>query len=279
MQQTGLVLEGGGMRGIYSAGVLEFFMENNLYFPYVIGVSAGACMAASYVSRQPGRNKIVNIDYADHPDYISFKNWLFKKQLFGMDLIFDAIPNQHEPFDYDTFFQRTETFVIGTTDCHTGNSVYFDHFHSNGEILTALKASSSIPYMAPIVQLGNYDLLDGGISDPIPLKKSIHDGQEKNVVILTKNEGYRKTKPRLNSLLKWTYKSYPGLKKAIMNRHHNYNQTLDEIAQSPDTFVIQPSEPLEVSRIERSKEKLQHLHDMGYRDAERLYPKLKAFLE
>ncbi|MDR2994393.1 MAG: patatin family protein, partial [Bacillus cereus] len=126
LENTGLVLEGGGMRGVYTGGILEYFMEQDLYFPYVIGVSAGACHAASYLSRQRNRNKTVNIDYASHPKYLSYKNLWRKRQLFDMDFIFHEIPEKHVPFDFETYFNSPERFLVGTTDCETGEPVYFE---------------------------------------------------------------------------------------------------------------------------------------------------------
>ncbi len=152
MKDVGLVLEGGGMRGVYTAGILEYFMEQNIYFPYVIGVSAGACMAASYLSRQMGRNRTVNIDFVNHPNYLSFRNFLRNKQLFGMDFIFDEIPNKHVPYDYESFYQSKEEFVVGTTDCESGQPVYFKKDDYGNDMLKIIRASSSLPFVAPIIE-------------------------------------------------------------------------------------------------------------------------------
>lgn len=194
MVSSGLVLEGGGMRGVYTAGVLEYFMEKELYFPYVIGVSAGACMGASYVSRQKGRNKTVNIEYVSHPQYLSLGNYIRHKQLFGMDFIFDEIPNKLVPFHYDAFLKSDQTFKVGTTDCVTGEAVYYEKNDVEMDILTLLRASSSLPFIAPMIEYKGRKLLDGGIADSIPVKKSEEDGNVRNVVILTRNADYRKKK-------------------------------------------------------------------------------------
>src|SRR5690625_2786952 len=203
MVDAGLVLEGGGMRGLYTAGVLEYFMEQNLYFPYNIGVSAGACMAASYLSRQKGRNKKVNIGFIEDKRYISFSNLIKDREVFGMDFIFDEIPNRLVPFDMDTFYENSEEFVIGTTDCETGKPVYYDKTNHGEDLVLLLRASSSLPFVSSSVEYKGRHLLDGGIVDPIPIKKAQQDGFEKNVINLTKKEGTYKRLSKLKSLYKY----------------------------------------------------------------------------
>lgn len=281
MERTGLVLEGGGMRGVYTAGVLEYFLEEDLILPYVIGVSAGACNAASYLSRQKGRNKKVNIEYAGRPEYISYRNLVRKKELFGMDFIFNEIPNKLEPYDYDTFYSGKEEFVIGTTDCETGESVFFGRDEYGRDVLTALRASSSLPYMAPIINFKGKKLLDGGISDPIPIKKSEQSGNMKNIVILTRNADYRKKKAAIPWFLKRPYRQYPNLVGAMENRYSVYNDTLDYIQsqeKAGKTFIIRPSVPLEVGRVERSGAKLTKLYHQGYEDAKKHYEALLSWM-
>ncbi|MCD7036136.1 patatin family protein [Metabacillus sp. GX 13764] len=281
MNSTGLVLEGGGMRGVYTAGVLEYFMEKDLYIPYVIGVSAGACIAASYLSRQKGRNRTVNIDYARDPQYLSFQNFIKKRQLFGMDFIFDQIPNKLVPFDFTAFMQSPETFLVGTTDCYTGKPMYFDKETYGSDILTILRASSSLPFISPVVPYQNKQLLDGGITDSIPIKKSIDDGNSKNVLILTRNAGYIKKKPRMDWLMRRTFRQFPNLVSAILNRYSMYNDTMafiEEQEKAGKAFVIRPAEPLEMDRIERNPAKLEKLYEQGKRDAEKTYGSLVTWL-
>lgn len=282
MKGTGLVLEGGGMRGVYTAGVLDYFMDKDIYFPYVIGVSAGACNAASYLSRQRGRNRIVNVDYVRHPEYISYKNLLLKRKgLFGMDFIFDEIPNKHEPFDFEAFSNATERLVIGTTDTVTGIPVYFEKADHNENILTVLRASASLPLMAPIIEYKGNKLLDGGIADPIPIHKSRADGNHRNVIILTQNEGYRKSKTKMEWLAKKIYNVHPGMAHVMLNRYQHYNQTLDEIEEMErrnEVFVIRPKQKLEVGRAERNPIKLNALYERGIEDAMNVYEELENFL-
>lgn len=281
MEQIGLVLEGGGMRGVYTAGLLDFFMEEGLYFPYVIGVSAGACNATSYISRQKGRNKIVNIDYIKDPRYISYRNLLKEKSLFGMDFIFDEIPNRLTPFDYDRFYSSEQRFVITTTDCHTGKPVYFEK-HSCSNILSVLRASSSLPFLAQPVEYEGFTLLDGGVSDPIPVKKSIEDGNLRNVIVLTRNKGYRKKPFKMKLLARKMYPDYECLVGSLFRRHEVYNETLDYIEKLESenkAFVFRPSSPIKVSRIEKDRKKLDSLYEMGYEDAKRSICKLKEWMD
>ncbi|WP_404432576.1 patatin family protein [Sutcliffiella horikoshii] len=280
MLNSGLVLEGGGMRGVYTAGILEYFMEKDLYFPYVIGVSAGACMAASYLSRQPGRNKKVNIDFVGDPRYLSYRNFWKKRQMFDMDFLFDEIPNKLVPYDYETFLNRTEQFVVVTTDCLTGEPIYYNMDHHGEDMLQLIRASSSLPFVAPSVAYQDRMLLDGGIIDPIPLKKAQKDGFEKNVVILTKPVGYKKKASRFSSLFK--YKQYPIISERLQTRYKLYNETLDYVEEAKDigsTFVFQPSKPLPVGRMERNKDRLQALYELGYEDAKNNYKALQEFLQ
>lgn len=268
--KAGLVLEGGGMRGVYTAGVLEYFLEQEIFFPYVIGVSAGAAMAASYLSKQKGRNKTVNIGFVKDPRYLSWKNYFKFRQLFGMDFIFDEIPNKLVPFNYEDFYKNESEFVVGTTDCLTGEPVYLKKEDYGKEMLEAIKASSSLPFVAPEIHFKNRILLDGGISDPIPLRKSQQDGNKRNVVILTRNEGYLKKPSRYHFLVKRKYPEYTGLQKALADRYRKYNETVSYLADEEkrdNALVIRPTKPLDVGRIERNPVKLEKLYIQGYKDA------------
>ncbi|MBM7659625.1 putative patatin/cPLA2 family phospholipase [Bacillus mesophilus] len=274
MTQAGLVLEGGGMRGVYTAGVLEYFLEKDLYFPYNIGVSAGACNAVSYLSRQKDRNRKVNIDYIHNPSYLSLRNYIKKRELFGMDFIFDEIPNKLVPFDYEAFYKAEESFEVGTTDCVTGEPVYYNKHQHGKDMLMILRASSSLPFAAPIVEFDQRCLLDGGISDPIPIKRAEEVGFEKNVVILTRNKGYQKKPSRQSWISSRLYKNYPGLLKSMDNRADFYNETLQYIYDQEEqgkVFIIQPSKPLKVGRVERNQNRLTQLFNEGYEDGKNLY--------
>lgn len=279
MENVGLVLEGGGMRGLYTCGVLEYFMENDLYFNYIIGVSAGACNAASYISRQKGRNEKISIGYVKDWRYMSLKNLLREKSFFGMNFIFDEIPNKHVLFDYETFYNADCNFLIGVTDCKTGEPLYLNK-EDIDEKFYALRATASLPLISPIVKFKNHEFLDGGISDSIPIAKSIEDGNNKNIIILTRNKEYRKSPMKYSGLIKHKYKKYPLLIKSIMNRYKHYNDTLDyieELEAQGKVIVIRPSEELNVGRLERDPEKLNALFKNGYEDAKNTYEKIIKF--
>ncbi|MCT2534337.1 patatin family protein [Aquibacillus koreensis] len=281
MEQTGLILEGGGMRGAYTAGVLDFFHDQDLFFPYVVGSSAGACNGSSYMAKQRGRNYKVLVEYGDHPEYISYTRALRKKELFGMDFLFDTLPNKLVPFDYKEFMVKNSKFVVSATDANSGEAVYYDRFATKQDLMTVVRASSSIPMFAPLVTYNGRNLMDGGIADPIPILPSIREGNTKHVVVLTRNEGYLKKPFKFGWLMKRMYKDYPGLVRSVENRSMIYNntiETLTEMERRNEVFIIRPNQPLEVSRIERNKEKLAALYHQGYQDAEQLGDKLFAFL-
>ena len=281
MENVGLVLDGGGMRGLYTCGALELFMEKNLYFNYIIGVSAGACNAVSYISKQKGRNKKVNIDYCRNWKYMSFRNLLFGKSFIGMDFIFDEIPNKHVKFDYDTFFKSNCKFLVGVTDCKTGDPLYLNKEDLNDKF-DALRATSSLPLICPMVNFKGHEFLDGGISDSIPIVKSINDGNIKNIIILTRDKAYRKSPVKFANLIKFKYKKYPLLVQSLLNRYKKYNDTLDFIEKleaEGSAIVIRHSKGLNVGRLERNPKKLIETFEKGYSDAEISYEKIKKFIK
>lgn len=284
---TGLILEGGGLRGVFTGGILEFFMEKDLYFPYVIGVSAGACNATSYLSRQRGRNKQVTIGYIQDPRYYSYSNIFKGKDILGMDFLFDEIPKRLCPLDFETFRNSKEKFVIVTTDCETGQAVYFDksEFQDDDEYGLVVRASSSLPFMTTAVSLRGYTLLDGGIADSIPIRKAQQDGMRKNVVLLTRERGYRKSVSNMGRgrqwMLKKMYGQYPKLIEAIVNRSQMYNETLayiEALEDAGEILVIRPQEPVKVKRIERDIKKLEALYDQGYQLAKQMYPQVIEYM-
>ena len=281
-EHTGLVLEGGGLRGVYTAGVLRFFMEKELYFPYVIGVSMGACNAANYISRQPERNRIVNIRYVNEFRYLSYCRLFMKGELFGMDFIFDTIPNILIPFDYETFKKNKAKCITVVMDCSTGKPIYYEKDELEDDYLKILQASCSLPFIAKPVYYKGLTLMDGGLADSIPVRRSIDDGNDKNVLILTRPEGYRKKVSHYSLPARLFYPGYKGLQKNIKNRHINYNKTMDLIDQEEqkgNLFVIRPRFPINAGRVERNKDKLYMAYDQGYYDAAATYGKLQSYLE
>ena len=281
MIEAGLVVEGGGMRGVYTAGVLDYFMEKNLYFDDCYGVSAGACHISSYVSKQIGRSIKVTLDYINDKRYCSVNSLIKTGDMFGVEMLYDLIPNKLELYDYDTFNKFKGNFYSVVTNCKTGKAEYIKIKDMKKDII-AVRASSSLPLLSRIVEINGKEYLDGGITDSIPIKKSIKDGHKKNVVILTRDKTYRKSKPKFLSFFKLKYKKYPNLVKAIENRYKIYNETLDFLEEEKaknEVFIIQPKLPVKISRIEKDKDKLKALYNQGYEDAKEIYEDLMKFLE
>ena len=280
MDKIGLILEGGGRRGIYTAGVLDFFIYKNIKVDWVVGVSAGGCHAASYLSKQYNRAFRTNIDYLDDKDYISFKNLIKNGSIFGMDLMFNKIPNELYPYDYETFNKSKSKFIVVATNCDTGKAEYFQLNDMKKDIIY-LQASCSIPMFANIVEINGFKLLDGGVSDSIPIEYALKQGCNKNIVILTRDKTYIKSKVKFLSLVKRKYKKYPKLVKSIANRHLKYNKTLNlikSLEEKNEIFVIQPKYPVKVSQVEKNKDKLIKLYNDGYNDAKNSYEKIIEFI-
>lgn len=281
MCDIGLILEGGGMRGIYTAGVLDFFLDQDLEFKNCYGVSAGSCHACSYISRQRGRAYAISVDYLDDPRYCSLKSLIQTGDMFGADMCYHLIPDELNPYDYDTVDKYDGTFYAVVTNITTGKAEYIPIKDSRKDII-AIQASSSLPLLSRNVKIGDNEYLDGGIADSIPIRKSIQDGHKKNVLILTRDPSYRKSPNKLLPILDRKYKEYPNLVKQMARRHIHYNNTLDFIEKEKEAghaFVIQPKEPVKIRRIEKDKEKLKSLYETGYQDAANCYEDLKKFLE
>lgn len=269
------------MRGVYTAGVLQKFMEEDLFADYVIGVSAGACNAASYLSRQSGRNREVMIDYVKHPDYISVKNLLKKRELFGMNLIFDDIPNRLVPFDYTGFGASLEEFVVGTTDCMTGEAIYYRKPLPPEELLAVVRASSSLPFMSRPVEYNGRLLMDGSLADPLPIRQALSDGVTKPIVVLTREGSYRKRHTPFQRIAPAFARQYPGLARALEERQHVYNESLahiEALEESGDAIIVRPRNLHRLRGIERDQERLAALYIQGYRDAELIVPRAKNFI-
>lgn len=263
---SGLILEGGGMRGVFTSGILDNFMDRGIRFPYTIGVSAGACNGLSYMSGQKGRAKYSNIDLLDEYHYISIKQLLTKGNIMDFDLLFDKFPNHIIPYDYEAYARCSEVYEMVTTDCHTGQACYYDEKYNPDRIIEIVRASSSLPFVSPISYVDGKPMLDGGIADSIPLLRARQLGYNNNVVILTRNKGYRKpSKP--STVPFFFYRKYPNLRRAIAGRNALYNSQLDMIERLEEEgaiTVIRPTKPIEVDRIERDTRKLLDLYNQGY---------------
>lgn len=264
--KTGLVLEGGGMRGVFTSGVLDAFMKHDLYFRYIVAVSAGACNGMSYVSRQPRRARISNIDYLARYKYIGIRHLVTQGCIFDRELLYDKFPNQLLPFDFDEYFKHAKDFEMVTTNCLTGKAMYLSETSDRQRSLNIVRASSSLPYVSKIVTVDGIPMLDGGIIDSIPINRAIETGHEHNVVILTRNKGWRDT-GKDRKVPAFIYKNYPRLRVALSHRHVVYNQQIDLIdrleAEGKIT-CIRPMRPMEVGRIENDVEKLERLYEEGF---------------
>ena len=280
MIKAGLVVEGGGMRGVYAAGVLDFFMEKDLYFTNNYGVSAGACHLCSYLSKQNKRAFRVNVDYLQDKRYCSVRSLIKTGDLFGAEMLYDIIPNQLDLFDYDAFKNNNANFYSVITNVNTGKPEYVKIGDLKKDIIY-VRASSSLPLLAQNVKINDKEYLDGGISDSIPIKKSIADGNKKNVVILTRDSTYRKGKNSLMPIIKLKYKKYPNFVKSMADRYIVYNEILDfikELENNGDVFVIRPKKPVNIGRTEKNREKLEALYNDGYNDAKDCYEELLKYL-
>ena len=278
---VGLVLEGGGMRGIYTAGILDFFMEKEIAFKEVIGVSAGAIHAASYLSNQKGRSKAVSLDYLKEKKYCSVYSLVTTGDLFGEEFTYHVIPEKLNIFDYEAFKNSPMKMYATVTDIETGNPEYI-HLSDLKKQMDYLRASASLPLVSRIVEINGNKYLDGGMSDSIPLKKSQENGFSKNVVVLTQPNGFRKEENKVGFLMNRKYKNYPKLVECMANRHIMYNNELDYIEQQEklgNTFVFRPNHALNVSRIEKNRNKLETAYNEGYNQAKSSYDELIAFLE
>ncbi len=282
--QSGLVLEGGSLRCLFTAGVLDIFMEAGISFPYVIGVSAGALSGLNYLSQQPRRTAQINIDYVKDSRYLSMRN-LVKEghSIFNFDFLFGELSEELIPFDRETFDHSPVRFVAVSTDCRTGKPLYHEKGKSE-DILLAARASSSMPLLAPMVHVDGAECLDGGITVSVPYRRALEEGCEKLVVVLTRQAGYRKRPPRkaMQAVYERFYRRYPRLVQALLSMEEAYNRDhaeLEELERQGKLLVIRPEAPVTVSRVEKNTEKLEDLYTAGRRVAYRRLEEVRRYLE
>lgn len=279
--KIGVVLEGGAMRGMYTAGVLDVLMENDIFVDGAIGVSAGAIFGCNYKSKQIGRTIRYNLKYINDPRYVSIRSLLKTGELFGEQFCYHEIPERLDPFDTETFKSTPMEFYVVCTDVKTGKPVYHKCSNGDAEDVQWMRASASMPLVSKVVKVDNYELLDGGISDSIPLKKFQELGYKKNLVILTQPDGYRKQPNKLIPLMKLSLKKHPAVIKALAERHEMYNNELDYVEkcqQEGNIFVLRPSKNLNIKRTEKDKNKLKSLYELGKSDALNKLEKIKKFI-
>ncbi len=281
--KTGLVLEGGAMRGIYTAGVLDVLYENNIFTDGVAGVSAGSIHACSYLSSQPGRSIRYYMKYSRDWRFISFRSLFLTGDLVNEEFCYHTIPELLDPFDNDTFEKNIQgiDFYAVASDLETGKAVYQPITTLRGEAVNRIKASASMPLVSRIVKIDGQKLLDGGVCDSIPLKAMEDMGYGKNIVVLTQPADYEK-KPAKMGLAKRMYRDYPLFLEAMASRHTHYNETLKYVAASVEAkkaLVIQPSRDLHIGRMEHDKGRIKAQYELGRQDALKKLEEVREFLK
>lgn len=275
----GLVLEGGGMRGLYTAGVLDYFMEKHTYFKDCIGVSAGANHGSSYLSKQKGRSLDIVLKYLDTKQYASPTALFLTGNFFDKKFHTKVIPNHLAPYDYKTAKQSEMNFYVVATECETGLPVYRKITNLRKDI-EWIWASGSLPLYAKMVELDGKHYLDGAIADSIPVNYAQKLGNAKNVVVLTRDVHYRKEQEKNFPVIRARYRKYPAFVETLKQRPEQYNQTIEYILQEEAAgrlFVIRPQKPVTIGRLEKNKEALLALYTQGYEDAKRQYDVMLQF--
>ncbi|WP_379133926.1 patatin family protein [Paenibacillus sp. sgz500958] len=260
-----LILEGGTLRPIFSAGVMDALLEQDLMFPYCIGVSAGICNGFSYISRQKRRNLDILEQYRNDSRYIGYRNFLRCRSLFGLDFIFGEIPAKLIPFDLEVFQNYDGQLLVGVTNALTGQPEYMNGKEVD-EQWTMLRASCAIPLFVPAIHMNGTAYYDGGLCDPIPIRKAINDGNQKHLIVLTQPKGYVKEFKKQNAVASRLLKrKYPALEQTLLNRHKVYNETVafcEQLEQEGHAVILRPSRPL--NSFEKDVTRLQDNCNHGY---------------
>lgn len=274
-----LILEGGTFRPIFSCGVMDALLEENIMFPYVIGVSAGISNGVSYVSRQKGRNLEIAKKYRNDKRYVGFRNFPSQRSFFGLDFVFGEIPEKLVPFDWDTYLSYEGRIVVGVTNARTGKAEYMDGLKAD-KGFTMLRATCAIPMVFQPIHMGDEDYYDGGIADPIPVKKAIKDGNEKHLIVLTRPEGYVKTLGRES---KWgariIRKKYPEIEKQMLSRHEAYNETVrfcEALEKQGKAVILRPEYPVE--SFEKDVHVLEQTYNHGYSMAKKRMKEIRTLI-
>ena len=279
--KKGLIMEGGAMRGMFTAGVIDVLMEQGIEFDGAIGVSAGAAFGCNYKSKQIGRVIRYNTRFCQDPRYGGFRVLLKEGNYYSRKFCYEDVPLKYDVFDYDTYERNPMEFYIVCTDVDTGKAEYYKYEDRHDHGLDWIRASASMPLVSRIVEINGQKLLDGGMTDSIPLRFMEQNGYERNVVVLTQPRAYRKKKNSLLPLMKLALKQYPKLLEAMARRHIDYNDTLEYIRQQEEAgtvFVISPEAKLDIGRTEKDPEKLRAVYSIGRKAAEEKLAELKEFL-
>ncbi len=277
-----LVLEGGAMRGQFTAGVLDFFMEHDLFCDHVIGVSAGALCGYCYVAGDLGRTCFLNMKYANDPRYLSMKSFVSTGNACGREFAFHEVPEKLEPFNFDAYLKSPITLTAVSSDLELGEADYHDirDLSEEGD-LPYLMASSSMPLVSKVIEKDGKKLLDGGTCDSVPVTYSRLTGAKKHIVVLTQDATYRKAPNKLMPILQGTYADYPHYLERLRYRHIDYNRTYRNIARLEDAgeiVVVRPQRPVTISSMEHDQDKLLDLYAQGYAEAARRWPAIQDYL-
>lgn len=279
--KTGLIMEGGAMRGMFTAGVMDVLMENGIEFDGAIGVSAGAAFGCNYKSKQIGRVIRYNTQFVQDKRYCSFRNLCKTGNIYSTEFCYGKVPLEYDPFDFNAYDRDPMDFYVVCTDIETGKAVYHKYEGWEDHGFDWIRASASMPLVSQIVEIDDQKLLDGGIADSVPLRYFQRIGYEKNVIILTQPNGYVKGKNKAIPLIRAKYRAYPKLIDAMEHRHTVYNQTLHYIAEQEckgTVFVIRPEAPLPVSRTETDPKKLMEAYQIGRDVAVLQIPAIKKYI-
>ncbi len=271
-KHTALVLEGGGMRGVFTSGVLDWMIDHDITFPYLVGVSAGSSNALSYASHQRGRGKYIFADLQVERHYLGMRNLWRHHSIMDMDLLYHELPETIWPYDYAAYRTNPMRVESVATDCLTGEAVYLEEKTDAARIIDIVRASSSLPFVCPIANVDGRPMLDGGIADSIPLQHALDQGYEHIIVVLTRHKGYRKEEKKVR-IPSFIYARYPKLREAIRTRAERYNkqvELVEQLEREGRITVIRPDHPVEVARIETDLNKMNTLYQHGFEVAERV---------
>jgi predicted patatin/cPLA2 family phospholipase len=267
---NGLVLEGGAFRGLYTAGVLDVFMENQITFDHTVGVSAGACFGCNIKSKQIGRVLRYNKRFCNDKRYASIKSFITTGNLYNADFAYNTVPTILDPFDSKTFKENPMKFTVVCTDVNTGNPIYHEIKDGNQKDIEWIRASSAVPIVSRIVEIDGYKMVDGGVADSIPVEWMLAQGSNKTVVVLTRDLDYKKEPIKFMKVIRKLLKNYPNLVHALETRHLRYNECIEkinELEREGQIFVIRPSQEVKTSSVEKNPEHLQEIYNLGKKDA------------
>ncbi len=277
-----LILEGGTFRPIFSSGVMDALLDNDIHFPYVIGVSAGITDGFSYVSQQQKRNLDILVNHRHDKRYVGIRNYISDRSLFGLKFAYETIPNELYPFDWETFLNNPVTIKVGVTNVHTGQIEYLDGKKLDKQC-NMLKATCAIPFAFPVITIDDKQYYDGGICDPIPVKKAIEDGNEKMLIVLTRPKGYQKTLSRSNIIAsRLLKKKYPELVKPLLTRHIHYNETVkfcEQLEKEGKAIILRPTQDVQIDSLEKDLNKIKCIYEYGYNETIKRIEEIRNLLK